>query len=401
MNILFLSAWFPYPPDNGSKIRVYHLLRALAQRHEVTLVAFAFGTAKPEAASELREICQRGVVLPVDPIQRSRRSTLHTFLSLIPTAASLLPEMQALVGEVAATTNYDTVIASTMTMSRYALALPERGTRILEEHNSLSRWMYERFQAQGSALERLRCWLSWRKARSFEAHLYRHFDLVTMVSCEDHAVVSTVLQSEPPRLAIVPNGVDCRYNHPHIHIAEPSPQQLIYNGALSYSANFDAMSFFLTKIYPLIKNGCPEVQLSITGSADGVDLGALPLDPSIRLLGFLDDVRTAVAGAAVMVAPIREGGGSRLKILEAMALGTPVVATSKGAEGLEVVDGEHLLIADDPAAFAAATLRLLREPVLRARLATNARRLVEERYDWSHIGASFVELVEHACHKGP
>jgi glycosyltransferase involved in cell wall biosynthesis len=118
------------------------------------------------------------------------------------------------------------------------------------------------------------------------------------------------------------------------------------------------------------------------------------------LSGYVEDVRPLVAGARVCVAPIRQGGGTRIKILEAMALGTPVVATSKGAEGLEVIEGEHILLADDPAGFANSTLRLLRDAELRQRLATNARRLVEQRYDWAQIGKQFVALVEATVERG-
>jgi glycosyltransferase involved in cell wall biosynthesis len=136
------------------------------------------------------------------------------------------------------------------------------------------------------------------------------------------------------------------------------------------------------------------VSLAITGSTVGADLGGLNLDDSVHLTGYVPDVRIPVAEATVCVVPIRQGGGTRLKILEAMALGTPVVATSKGAEGLEVIDGEHLLLADTPQAFADATLRLLGDPALRARLVASARRLVEARYDWAQIGQRFVRLVE-------
>jgi glycosyltransferase involved in cell wall biosynthesis len=154
------------------------------------------------------------------------------------------------------------------------------------------------------------------------------------------------------------------------------------------------MQYFLAEIYPLIKQQIPDVILTITGSTKGVDLDGLRLDESVHLTGYVDDVRQPVARSAVCVVPIQQGGGTRLKILEAMALGTPVVATSKGAEGLDMIDGEHLLIADAPDAFAEAVVNVLRDTELRRRLATHARALVEARYDWGPIGQQFVELVE-------
>lgn len=395
MNILFLSAWFPYPPDNGSKIRVYHLLRALARRHELTLLSFAWDTAQPDAANELRSWCRDMQVVRLDPFAANQASAWRTFLSWRPMASRSIAAMRAVVSKVLSQQCFDAVIASTEMMASYALQAPAPTLHILEEHNAMTRWAWERYQEQTQPLQRARCWASWQKSRTYEARLFRRFDLVTMVSEQDREACLSDLPGFHGRVEVIPNGVDCAHHRPGL--AEVQPHTLIYNGALTYSVNCDAMRYFLAEIYPRIRQQLPGVSLSITGSTRGVDLSGLPLDESIHLTGYVEDIRLPVAASAVCVVPLRQGGGTRLKILEAMALGTPVVATSKGAEGLAVVNGEHLLLADDPTAFAAATLRLLREPALRARLAANARRLVEERYDWSHIGASFVELVDLCC----
>ncbi len=197
-----------------------------------------------------------------------------------------------------------------------------------------------------------------------------------------------------PPIAVVPNGVDCEHHRPGL--ALPRPGSLVYNGAMTYSANYDAMQFFLRDVYPLVRAQAPDVSLTITGSTSGVDLAGLALDDSVRLSGYVDDIRPVIAGSAACVVPLRQGGGTRLKILEAMALGVPVVSTRKGAEGLDVVDGEHLLLADGPRALAVATVRPLQDGALRARLATNACAPVEQRYDWRAIGAAFTDLVEDA-----
>jgi len=163
---------------------------------------------------------------------------------------------------------------------------------------------------------------------------------------------------------------------------------------LTYSANYDAMRFFLDEIWHRIKSVEPSTRLQITGRTDGVDLSGLALGDGAGLTGYLPDISPAVAGAWACVVPLRIGGGTRLKVLEAMALGTPVIATRKGAEGLDVTAEENILIADDPAEFATQTIRLLRDPALRKRLAGNARRLVETKYTWHAIGEQFNDLVE-------
>ena len=181
--------------------------------------------------------------------------------------------------------------------------------------------------------------------------------------------------------------------------AHPQADTLIFNGALTYFANYQAMAYFLERIYPLIRAECPQVRLAITGRTEGVALAALRADESVTFTGYLSDIRPLVAGSSVCIAPLLEGGGTRLKILEAMALGTPVVATSKGTEGLGATHGEHLLIADDPAEFARHTIALLKDAELRARLAVQARAFVQARYDWEPIGRQFTALVERVVER--
>lgn len=396
MNILFLSTWYPYPADNGSKLRVYHLLRALGQAHEVSLLSFAFATARPEDAAPLRQWCQQVEIVTIDPFAANRAGTLRTFLSLSPVAARPLPAMSQAAARWFQEHPFDAVIASTEMMAAYALQAPPDTAKVLEEHNSLTRWMQERYDEQSSVAQRLRCWTSWQKTRRYEARLFNRFDLITMVSKQDQAVCRVSLPGYSGRVEVVPNGVDCAHNRPAL--AQPRPRTLVFNGSLTYSANYDAMQWFLAQIYLRIKAQVPDVSLAITGSTQGVDLAGLAIDDSVRLTGFVEDVRIPVAEAAAAIAPIRQGGGTRLKILEAMALGTPVVATTKGAEGLDGVDGRHLLLADDPQRFADAVLRLLAEDALAARLRCNARELVEQRYDWEAIGQRFTTLVEETVH---
>lgn len=392
MRILFSSTWYPSPPDNGSKLRVYYLLRGLAERHEVTLLSFAFATARPDAPGDLGNWCSQIQTVPLDPFAFNQAGALRTFLSLSPMAARPLPAMSQAAARWLREHSFDAVIASTEMMAAYALQAPPGTAKVLEEHNSLTRWMQERYHEQSGVVQRLRCWASWQKTRRYEARLFNRFDLVTMVSAQDQAVCRAGLPGYRGRVEVVPNGVDCAHNHPGL--AQPRPNALVYNGSLTYSANYDAMQWFLAEVWPQVRAERPDATLTITGSTAGVDLAGLALDQSVTLAGHVPDVRIPVAEASLAIAPIRQGGGTRLKILEAMALGTPVAATSKGAEGLDVVDGEHLLLADDPQRFAAAVLRLLADDALAARLAANARHLVEQRYDWDTLGRRFVALVE-------
>jgi glycosyltransferase involved in cell wall biosynthesis len=392
MRILFLSTWYPYPPDNGSRLRVYYLLKALGARHDVTLLSFAFGTARPdEGRSALAAFCSDIHTVARNPFEQGSEHALRRFLSPMPLVNRELPAMRALVQESLAHP-YDAVISSTLGMAEYIRLAPPGWARLLEEHNSLTRQMWERHQAEKRPVQRLRTWLTWRKTRRYEAAALRRFDQVVMVSDVDRAACLSMLPGYQGPVSVVANGVDCQANRPGLAVTEP--HTLIYNGALTFHANYDAMQYFLRAIYPLIKRRAPRVKLAITGSLDGVDRTGLALDESVQLCGYIADIRQAVAGAAVCVVPLRIGSGTRFKILEAMALGVPVVATTKGAEGLDVLHRQHILIADSPEDFAACVVDLLTDEPLRRRLAANARQLVEARYDWSSLGAAFCNLVE-------
>lgn len=392
MRVLFLSTWFPYPPDNGSKLRAYYLMRAMSREHQVSLVAFqpepttGTGATTPHLPANVQVWD-----VPADPFRYVKLPSLAKYLSPIPLAVWPSAEMRRTVADVVAGTAWDVVIALETPAAQYA-QIPKKPVRIFDIDNPFSLMAAERLRAPIGTVGRLKARISLYKTRRYEASHARRFDACMTVSPLEADYIRKLTRGTDCRVELVPNGVDCERNQPGL--VQPHPDALVYNGSLTYSANYDAMQWFLAAIYPLIKAQAPDVTLSITGSTQKVDPAGLALDKSVTLTGYVDDIRLPVAGAAVCVVPIRQGGGTRLKILEAMALGTPVVATRKGAEGLEVVDGEHLLLADDPVTFAAATLSLIQNPELRARLAANARRLVAARYDWAQIGLNFVDVVE-------
>jgi polysaccharide biosynthesis protein PslH len=390
MRILYLSPWFPYPLDTGFRVRVYHMLRVMAHQHRITLLTLDPQGWAPAQIEPVRPLCEHVEIVHADPFNRSRVQKATRFLSFGPIVATPFAEMSARVRQLHQQQPFDVVIASSVMMAAYALDMPNV-TRILEEHNSNTRWMYDRYQTQTVITQKLRCWASWRKSAAYEARLFKHFDLITMVSEQDAALTRELVHNQQ-LVAVSPNGVDATAFTPGL--VEPQPDTLIFGGALRYEANFEAMQYFLKEAYPLIKQRRSKVTLRITGSTEQAHLDALALDNSVTLTGVVTDVRQEVARAWVSIAPILSGGGTRLKILESMALGTPVVATSKGAEGIEAFDGQHLLIANNARAFAECVVGLLANRTQREQLAQQARQLVVERYDWKAIGRQFLEHAE-------
>lgn len=390
MKILYLAPWFPFPPDNGIRIRLYHLLRALGQHHDVTLIAFVRDGDRTES-KELERICRRVHTVPWRKFNPTHAKALLGFFSARPRSMvdSYSVEMAYRVAALTQLEAFDAVIASTTDTAEYAVRA-SAPTRLLEDHNSMTRWMGDNYRSQKKMLPRARAWLTLQKSRQYESQLYARFDGCTMVSDLDARAVADWLHYKAP-IRVVPNGVDLDYYvqngfHPQQHA-------MVFNGSLTYAANFGAAQYFSSEIFPRIRQGAPDAYLQITGTNNGVARHSTLSQPGIVLTGYLEDIRPTVAQASVCVVPLQTGGGTRLKILEAMALGTPVVSTAKGAEGLDVTHGKDILIADAPAEFAEHVLEIFNNQALRARLSTNARHLVETKYDWKSIGAQFESFV--------
>ncbi len=378
MNILFISRWYPYPPDNGSKIRVFNLLKQLSRGHDITLLSFAQGPISRERLTEMEYYCRSVRTVPYKEFSPTRLKALLGLFSTRPRSFvdTFSRDMQAVVKDQNANNLFDVVVASEMDSVPYAL-LTNHTPRVFEDIELSA--IYEQFASQRSFVSKARYGLTWCKLSWFIARMLPKFEGCTVVSEKDRELVMRIKPGHEV-LAVVPNGIDLEANTGEF--GAPRPDTLIYSGALTYSANFDAMEFFLRDIFPLVKAQHPNVSLRITGDYDGVPVERLPLGNGAELTGYLDDIRPAVAQSWGCVVPLRVGAGTRVKILEAMALGTPVISTSKGAEGLEVIHEQNILIADNPDDFAQAVLRLLNDEKLRAKLSANGRQLVKERYSW-------------------
>jgi glycosyltransferase involved in cell wall biosynthesis len=220
----------------------------------------------------------------------------------------------------------------------------------------------------------------------------RRFDRTTVVSDVERALCASI-GGDVGSIRVVANGADRALL---LRRAQPVPAQLVYPGSVTYSANLDAVQFFVREVLPLIQKSRPDVSLLVTGATEGTDLSEFRANPAITFTGRVADIAGVVAASDVCVVPLRIGGGTRLKVLEAMAVGTPIVSTGKGAEGLRVTDGRNILIADDPHAFAARVLRVVNDAALRRRLAVAGRRLIERLYTWDRAGDALGHVLDEA-----
>ncbi len=393
MRVLFLSRWFPVPADNGSKVRILHLLRALASQHEVTLVAFV---SEPPGDGDMLAVHQECAAVYTAPLPTPELQTvagLLGFFSPQPRSvrASLSREMQAIVRDLCADWPPDVVVSSQIDMAPYALQVTGV-PRVLDEVELASYW--EQVTSAPDMRRRIRRQLMWAKRAAYTRRVLAQFDAYTVVSEAERALTMRIAPKQAAPVTI-PNGADVR---PMARRNNPKRGSIIYAGSVTYPPNYEAVTYFVRDILPRVRSGFPEARFTVTGRTDGVRLDELSNMPGVFFVGLVEDIRAAVAGSWLSVAPIRSGGGTRLKILESLALGTPVVATSKGIEGLDLVRGRDVVVADDAAAFAAAVVQVLRDPDLRRRLGDQGRRRVVELYSWERIGAAFCSMVESVVH---
>jgi glycosyltransferase involved in cell wall biosynthesis len=386
MRVLFLSRWYPYPADNGSKIRVSGLLRGLCAQHDVTLISFRDPSEKlaspPSGRPTDVRVCDYREFRP-----GSGRALAGLFTPtprfLIDTYSS---EMERLIAEAVQETKFDVVIASQLSMAAYHRAF--RGRPALFEEVELGAFR-PGDDGRANVVQRLRQQVTWAKHRRYVARLLPNFVSCTVASEIERQLLAMVVPTYAC-VHVVPNSVDTTGGA----LVAREPNALIFTGSMRFAPNREAMAWFVDEILPEIRRQVPEVRVTITGEP-----GPVPFSVSsgITLAGYVADVQTLVASSAISLAPIRKGGGTRLKILEAMAARTPVVATSKAAEGLDARHEEHLLIADTPGAFANAVCRLLHDSTGAARMAERAWQLCHDRYDAQVVASKLVRLAESAA----
>jgi sugar transferase (PEP-CTERM/EpsH1 system associated) len=393
MTILWLNANLLLPLDKGGKLRTWHIMRELARQHEITYLSFADPSQTRADHDGMRDVCAR---LETVPRSDAAKGTLGFYLDAARYLVDPAPYAVAKYRSDAfrdrlmtllASTSFDVVVCDFLVP---AINMPERlpCRSILFTHNVEAEIWRRHVENATNAASRRLLRQQWRRMLRFERNALSRFDLVLAVSDADKATCNRLYPDVARRpIHVVQTGVDTNYFKP---VADGSETpQLVFTGSMDWLPNEDGMLFFVNDVLPHIRRAVPDVTLSIVGRAPTPAVRRLGDRAGITVTGRVDDVRPHVGAGTVYVVPLRIGGGTRLKIFEAMAMGKAVVSTTIGAEGLPVAPGENILIADDPEAFASAVVALLRDPGMRTRIGSEARRLVVEQYDWSAVAADF------------
>ena len=391
MRIALFTPYPPYPPDSGGKIRSYYLLRALGERHDVDLLT-VYGQNYPalEDIKALEKVCQRVILLHVERKWRLRHRLLRAIDPLprtvhhFHTQSSLQLARRHLEGGA-----YDVVIADEICMTPYA-ELAADAPKLIMRQKIDSIHYRQVAQARPPGLDRVLDLLEANQLARYEAAKTPLFQAYLACSDDDARRV----EQDAPGLPglIVPNGADLSQFAPPQQPRSEQPR-LLYVGTMSYYPNVDAVKYYFNEIHPGIRQHRPDVQVSVVGHNPPAEIQALAGHPNVAVTGTVADVRPYYKEATALIVPLRLGGGTRLKIIEAMAMGLPVVSTTVGAEGLEITHGENILIADDADSFRASILELLADAELRARIA-QAGQQVAHRYDWMELSKPFIDLVE-------
>ncbi|MFQ5460299.1 MAG: glycosyltransferase [Anaerolineae bacterium] len=404
MRVLVFAPTVPWPPNQGAAIRNFHIVRALAKRHDVTLIAFG----DPEA--EAAPLTQAGVEVIAIPPPGPRgmpRRLMDLVTSPAPDLARRLrsetmmaaARLKAVIEE-----PFDVVEVEGLEMAPYGLAvrqstpMGQRARLIYDAHNA--EWVLQRRAAAADAEDRRR-WpvaaysmVQAVKLRRFETRMLRASETTVAVSDADAAALRAL--APQAHIVVAPNGVDTRYFTPGDG-ANIDEDLVVFVGKMDFRPNVDAVRWFCGEVWGRVRAARPEARFVIVGRDPAPAVRALATKPGVTITGAVDDVRPWLHRAAVVVAPLRVGGGTRLKVLEAMAAAKAVVATSLAVDGLEVARDQEVVIADEARDMAHQILALAADEDRRLELGAAARRRAEFQYQWEQVGWRLEAVVRNGA----
>ena len=396
MKILWLKSDFLYPADTGGKIRSYNILRQLAGDHEVSYLCLTDETPSPEALDHLRSFCKYVDYIPFKP---ERKFSPEFYLAVFRNLFSLRPYVinkyknSRITDEIkkrVAAGEVDILLCDFLEMS-VNLADITGVPMVLFQHNVETEIWRRHFETSENPLNKGYLYIDYQRFFKYEKMACGWFDDVLVVSESDGRLLREKYNVK--HTTIIPTGVDTEYFKPNPDLIEP--KTIAFVGSMDWLPNQDAVDYFIGDIYPKIKAKAADVRFYIVGRRPPEKIMNLARqDSSITVTGTVDDIRPYVDKARVYIVPIRIGGGTRIKIYEALAQKKAIISTAIGAEGLPLEDGKHIIIADDPDRFADAVLRLLDDDDLNTRIGENGYSLVNEKYSWEKVAGNISRALQ-------
>ncbi len=422
MRLLILTPQLPYPPQQGTTIRNFNIIKQLAPRHQITLLSF--GTEQElREAEPLGELCQKIVIAPY-PSRTLARRAWTTLFSPLPDMALRLAStaMRDQLAALAHDETFDVVQIEGIEMAQvwklkvggWKLETAAQNLNpptsnfqspisVFDDHNA--EYVLQRTAFESDARHPMRwhaalySFIQWKKLERYEREICRRADHAVACSEADANAILALANHRLP-ITIIPNGVDIEHYVPSTEVcAKPlSELAMVYTGKMDFRPNIDAMVWFCNDVLPRVRAEIPLAHLVVVGQKPAPKIRTLQKENQIEVTGWVSDVRPYIADAAIYVVPLRMGSGTRLKVLEAMAMGKAIVSTTRGVEGIDLTNGRDVMIADSSEDFARICAALLRDPDRRTELGRNARKLAEEKYDWRKIIPAFDEIYASVIH---
>ena len=400
MKILWVKAGGLVPPDTGGKIRSYNILRELARQHSVTFFSF-YAAHENDLHPGLKDTFEQVVCVPLQlPAPKSPAEMVEygtRLLSSQPYGITKYcrPEVRRRLYSLLQQQKFEVILCD-FVFAAGVIPWGSSTPKVLFTHNVEAIIWRRHYEVASNLIWKAISRREWRKMEAAELRYLRLADRVLTVSETDRDAFAQVIDHE--KLTVIPTGVDVSYFQPMQ--VEDRPNSLVFTGSMDWLPNEDAILYFAEAILPLIKRQCPDISLEVVGRSPSRKLRALAeSEKSIRLTGWVEDIRPFLSCGAVCIVPLRIGGGTRLKIFEAMAMGKAVVSTSVGAEGLPVQSGENIMLADTPEAFSNAVMSLLNNSVQRKRLGASASNLVQEKYSWRRVAENFARILQEVVER--
>jgi len=399
MRILWITNWLPYPPATGYTIRVYNLMKRAALRHQIDLVSYVRASDGADAVAHLKSMCANVIIIPDDEGRLPKN--LWQFIKgklqavFCPWKTYVNPEMSQVIKGLTSQKEYDFIQIEDSFMAETIVNVsPRFHPKKLLSFIDIDFIRYQRMVKITPDIKRkIKYGLRSLAMRRWEPYYAAHFDLLFAMSIRDKEILHKI--TPELNVEILPNGVDTQILG--LLPQENPTSNIIFVGNMAYYPNEDAMLYFIEDILPLVREQIPAQLFVVGGNATENMLGFNGI--GIHVTGYVEDVKPFYEMGQVFVVPLRAGGGTRLKILEAMSLGRAVVSTTIGCEGIDAEDGKNILIADDARVFAEKVVQLIRNDELRRDVVKNGRQLVVEKYDWDSIAQKYLDLLDQAAGK--
>lgn len=362
-----------FPCFDGFRLIPYSLLKELSKNHEIYLIAFYADKKDLERTDSIVRYC-KFLDMVYYQYPTSFQGIVRNVLSLYSRSAEMSDRIEQSFKKEA----FDLVHVEGAHMGQYAMGIKDV-PKIICPHDSPSANAWQQFKSNKSFKKKIKYIIETAKNRYIEKQIYAKFDHCVVVSEKDKETI----HGHAPDLdiTVMTNGVDLDYYDYRLY--QGAKNNVIFTGTMSYGPNVDAVLFFYREIFPVVRERVPGVRLYIVGANPTGEILKLNKDPTVVVTGIVDDIRDYIYQSAIYVSPMRYGTGIKNKVLEAMAMGVPVVATPVSIAGIPAVDGEHVILAESPDVFAREIIKLLEDKTKRARVSEKARELVEAHFNWA------------------